>query len=72
MNNKLLPIFYDRTGKRSYAVYFIMIAVVISFIVAAAITVPPILAPEQALNNQAPADSDAATVRKVDAGIKYI
>ncbi len=64
MNEKLRPIFFDRTGKRSWAVYFIIIASVISFVTFIIVIIPPVLSPERAIN-QASAKPNDKIVRQI-------
>lgn len=50
MNETSRPIFYDHTGKRSLAIYCGVFLCLVALVVAGYVFIPPILAPEQAIN----------------------
>lgn len=65
MKDKRLPIFYDRTGKRSRAVYLAIIAIFITALTAAFVYIPPVLSAEQAINVRPPTAKDDDTVNAI-------
>ena len=65
MKERLLPIFYDRTGKRSRAVYSLFITAIIGGLIAIGVFIPPVLEPEQAINPHPPPAESSSVVQKI-------